>query len=279
MIDVLLAAYRPDVALLSAQMDSIRRQKGVDVNLVVREDVAGEGPAANFSRLLAQSTAPYVALSDQDDVWHDDKLARLMDRMSELEARHGRNVPVLVFCDSVVTDAELRPLPGTFLSRQRVDVARGLALQRLLLQNFIAGNLMLFNAALREKAGEIPSAALMHDSWIALVAAAFGKIGFVDAPLLDYRQHGANALGATEADAAHCGRRAKEGVSAFRARLSANVAQAAAFADRFGESTPECVRALARFPSMDYVGRRMAIFRHGLFKQGFLRNLALVLFA
>ena len=279
MIDVLLASHRPDEALLSAQVDSIRRQTGVDVNLIVREDSAGEGPAANFSHLLSQSTAPYVAFSDQDDVWHEDKLSRLMDRMAGIEAECGRDVPALVFCDSVVTDAALRPLPGTFLSRQRVDVVRGLSLPRLLLQNFIAGNLMLFNAALREKAGEIPSAALMHDSWLAIVAAAFGRIGFVDAPLLDYRQHGANALGATAADAAHCSRRAGEGVSAFRSRLAANVAQAAAFVDRFGGSSPECVRALANFPCTGYLGRRATIFRHGLFKQGLLRNLALVLFA
>ena len=279
MIDVLLASHRPDATQLSAQVDSIRRQKGVDVNLVVREDSAGEGPAANFSHLLSQSTAPYVAFSDQDDVWHEDKLSRLMECMVGIEEECGRDAPAMVFCDSVVTDAALRPLPGTFLSRQRVDVVRGLTLPRLLLQNFIAGNLMLFNAALREKAGEVPSAALMHDSWLAIVAAAFGRIGFVDAPLLDYRQHGANALGATAADAAHCGRRAREGVPAFRARLAANVAQAVAFVDRFGGASPECVRALADFPRVGYLGRRAAIFRHGLFKQGLLRNLALVLFA
>lgn len=279
MIDVLLATYRPDPDMLREQVDSIRNQRDVDVNLIRREDEDGAGAAANFSALLAESKASYVAFSDQDDVWHVDKLARMMECMSDLESRYGRDTPVLVFCDSVVTDAELRPLPGTFLSRQRVDVVRGLSLSRLLLQNFIAGNLMLFNAALREKAGEVPSAALMHDSWLAIVAAAFGRIGFVAAPLLDYRQHGANVIGATAADAAHYGRRAREGVPAFRARLSANVAQAAAFVDRFGGASPECVRALANFPRIGYLGRRAAIFRHGLFKQGVLRNLALVLFA
>ena len=279
MIDVLLATYRPDPDMLREQVDSIRSQRDVDVNLIRREDEDGAGAAANFSALLAESKASYVAFSDQDDVWHVDKLARMMECMSDLESRYGRDTPALVFCDSVVTDTELRPLPGTFLSRQRVDVVRGLSLPRLLMQNFIAGNLMLFNAALREKAGDVPFAALMHDSWIVLVAAAFGRIGFVDAPLLDYRQHGANAIGATAADAAHCGRRAREGVPAFRARLATNVAQAAAFVDRFGGASPECVRALANFPRIGYLGRRAAIFRHGLFKQGVLRNLALVLFA
>ena len=279
MIDVLLATCRPDPDMLREQVDSIRSQRDVDVNLIRREDEEGAGAAANFSALLAESKASYVAFSDQDDVWHEDKLARMMECMSDLEARYGRDTPALVFCDSVVTDAELRPLPGTYLSRQRVDVVRGLSLPRLLMQNFIAGNLMLLNAALREKAGDVPFAALMHDSWIVLVAAAFGRIGFVNAPLLEYRQHGANALGATESSVAHFGQRACEGAAAFRSRLSANIAQAAAFVDRFGGASPECVRALANFPRIGYLGRRAAIFRHGLFKQGVLRNLALVLFA
>jgi len=279
MIDVLLASFRPDPTMLAEQIDSIRRQKGVEVNLVVREDSDGEGPAANFSALLSQSTAPYAAFSDQDDVWHEDKLLKLMEKMSELEARHGRDTPIMVFCDSRVTDVELHPLPGTFLSRQKVDVERGLSTPRLLMQNFVAGNLMLINAALREKAGAVPSAALMHDCWIAIVAAAFGRIGFVNAPLLEYRQHGGNVLGAALADSSHYGRRVREGVPAFRARMAANVAQARAFADRFGRETPACVRALARFGELGWIGRRVAIFRHGLFKHGFLRNLAMVLFA
>ena len=94
-----------------------------------------------------------------------------------------------------MADEALTPLPGTVISRQGVDVAAGFAFNRPLMQNLIAGNAMLFNAALCEKAGEIPSDALMHDSWLALVAVAFGHIAFVNEPLYYYRQHGGNVLG------------------------------------------------------------------------------------
>lgn len=279
MIDVLLASYKPDPGRFAAQVDSIRRQKGVEVNLLVREDSRGEGPCSNFSFLLSQSTAPYVAFSDQDDVWDEDKLASLMDCISGLESRHGRDTPALVFCDSLVTDSGLQPLPGTFLSRQGVDVGRGLSLPRLLMQNFIAGNLMLFNATLRAKAGAVPSAALMHDSWIALVAAAFGHIDYVRRPLVRYRQHEGNVVGATLSTGAKQRARAVEGVGAFRRRLQANVAQARAFVDRFGSGAPDAVKALASFPNRGWFARRQALIRYGLWKHGLFRNLALLAFA
>ena len=280
MIDVLLATYRPDERMLAAQQESIHAQRGEAVNVMVREDVAGEGTSANFSALLGASEAPYAAFADQDDVWEADKLQALMAEMRALEVGRGKDCPLLVFCDAALVDADVRPLGGgTFLERQGVDVRKGLGLSRLLMQNFISGNTMLFNAALRKKAGPIPPEALMHDCWMAVVAAAFGAIGFVDRPLVRYRQHGGNVVGATLSAAGKQRARAAEGAAAFRARLSRNIAQAQAFVARFGDESPEPARALAGFPSTGWLGRRRALFRYGLWKQGFFRNLALLAFA
>lgn len=279
MIDVLLATYRPQAAMLKAQVDSIRAQRGVDVNLICREDSEGLGACGNFSALLAESSAEYAAFSDQDDVWGKDKLEKCLAKMRELEAIYGKGVPLLVFCDGYVTDVELNRKPGTVLSRQRVNIAKGLCFNRLLMQNFVAGNAMLFNAALREKAGKVPTRALMHDAWLVLVAAAFGHIGFADEPLYFYRQHGENVLGATDYGSRHFLKRALEGVSAFRSRLAANAAEAAAFVECFGGESPDAAIALATLPTCGWLERRIRIVRHRLFKHGFLRNLSLLLFA
>jgi len=279
LIDILLATYRPKEVLLRAQLDSIRAQKDVAVNVICREDVDGEGPRANFSHLLAQSKAAYTAFSDQDDIWLPTKLSRSMARMQKLERRYGRETPLLVFTDGYVTDANLVRLSGTVLSRQRVDVAGGVVVNRLLMQNFIAGNAMLFNAALRELAGEVPQDALMHDAWVALVAAAFGHISLVDEPLYDYRQHEGNVLGASTAGWRHAWSQASEGVAAFRNRLALNVRQARAFARRFGDRTPAAVLALSGLTERNWLSRRRAIVDHRLYKQGWFRNLALLAFA
>lgn len=279
MIDVLLATYRPNERWLQEQIASIRAQRGVEVNLLCREDANGLGSCQNFAALLEQSRAEYVAFSDQDDMWLPDKLSRALAKMRELEARHGKDAPLLVFCDGFAVDENLKPLGGTVLSRQCVDVQKGLAFNRLLMQNFIPGNAMLFNAALRKKAGRVPVDALMHDAWVALVAATFGHIGFVNDPLYNYRQHRANVLGLTNASVEHFVMRLKEGVNAFRARLNLNVREAQAFVNRFKEDSPAAARALARFSTSNWLIRRYLLFRHGLWKHGLMRNLSLFLCA
>lgn len=279
LIDVLLATYRPDETMLKAQVDSIRSQRDVEINLILREDVDGLGALGNFSELLAESHAEYIAFSDQDDVWDENKLAKCLAKMRALESTYGTDVPLLVFCDGYVTDADLNRKQGTVLSRQKINVGKGLAFNRLLMQNFVAGNSMLFNAALREKAGRVPDRALMHDAWIVLVAAAFGHIGLVNEPLYLYRQHGSNVLGLTDCGFRHFQKRSGEGVGAFRSRLMLNTEQAAAFVERFGGESPRCADALATLLKCGWLDRRRGIFRHRLFKHGLIRNLALILFA
>ena len=119
----------------------------------------------------------------------------------------------------------------------------------------------------------------MHDSWLALVAAAFGAIGFVDRPLVRYRQHAGNVVGATLSAGAKQRARAAEGVGAFQTRLQANISQAQEFVDRFGDAAPDAAKALAAFPERSWFARRQALFRYGLWKHGIFRNLALLAFA
>jgi hypothetical protein len=67
---------------------------------------------------------------------------------------------------------------------------------RLLIQNVVAGCATMINTALRELAAPIPQAAIMHDWWLALAAALFGRVSWLNWPSTLYRQHGANAIGA-----------------------------------------------------------------------------------
>jgi hypothetical protein len=54
----------------------------------------------------------------------------------------------------------------------------------------------MINRRLLELACPVPREVLMHDWWLALLAAASGGIGFIPMPLVKYRQHGGNVLGA-----------------------------------------------------------------------------------
>ena len=269
-VDVLLATYRPHPGWLETQVGSVRAQRGVAVNLLLREDNDGLGASSNFSELLKQSRAGYAAFCDQDDVWAPDKLESEMAEMRRLEKIHGGDVPLMVFCESEVVDADLRPCGLMNIARQGVDVESGLSVNRLAMQNFIPGHTMLINARLRSLAGEIPCGAVMYDYWVALTAAAFGKIGFVARPLVKYRQHSGNAVGSS---------RRSGGIAEFRRRLADCVLQAKAFVERFGTGAPRPLAELAAFDRRSWLGRRVSIVRNGLYKHGLARNLMLFAFA
>jgi hypothetical protein len=157
------------------------------------------GAIGNFGALLAAARdagAGYVLPCDQDDVWRPDKLSRMLAAMAALEERHGRATPLLVHSDLEVVDRALRALHPSFLAYQGLRHEGRDPLRVLLVQNFVTGCASLLNAPLLDLALPLPAACLMHDWWTAQCAAAAGALGFVPEPLVRYRQHGANEVGA-----------------------------------------------------------------------------------
>lgn len=272
MIDVLMATYQPNEVWLSAQISSIRGQCGVDVHLVCHEDRMGKGACANFAALLKNSQAHYVAFADQDDVWVPDKLLQCLTEMHRLEERWGKDVPLLVFSDARVVDADLNELASSLFRRIHIDPRRNLPRQ-LILQNTAYGNTMLFNAALRDLVNPIPEDAVMHDHWTMLVASSFGHIGYVPEPLVLYRQHGNNIFGGVKVGASYYMGLVRKGRAALRARLYANLRQVETFVLRFGERTPRELKSLVGLQERCWPIRVGTLIRNGIFKCGFLRNL------
>ncbi|WP_243370836.1 glycosyltransferase family 2 protein [Geotalea sp. SG265] len=153
------------------------------------------GPCGNFARLLQHSTADYVMFCDQDDVWLPRKIEKTLAKMGEMEAHYGKEMPLLVHSDLKVVDCALQPLAPSFW-RYHGTNPDAIAFNRLLVQNVATGCTVMINKPLRELALPIPAEARMHDWWLCLVAAAFGRIGYVNEPTVLYRQHGRNDSGA-----------------------------------------------------------------------------------
>jgi len=167
-------------------------------NFNVLEDSLGQlGAAGNFSCLLEAAFdggAKYVMFADQDDVWSPNKLLLQIEKMHKLE-KSFPNMPLLVHSDMNVVDSFLKVIAPSFMNYQGIK-HEGHALPVLLAQNFMTGCTMLANRELLNVALPIPKEALMHDWWLALCAAAFGWVGYIDEPLLKYRQHENNEVGA-----------------------------------------------------------------------------------
>lgn len=164
----------------------------------VRLVVSGRrlGSTKNFEKAISLCRGTVIALADQDDVWHRDKL-----RVQERVLRSARLDAV--FSDAEVVGPDLEPLGYRlwdavgFSRRERTLVRSGAALDVLLRKDVVMGATLLFRARHREALLPIPEG-WVHDAWIALVVAALGRLGFVERPLVMYRQHGGNQIGAVQ---------------------------------------------------------------------------------
>lgn len=129
----------------------------------------------------------YVALSDQDDVWMEDKLERAVE---QLTAREGRK-PLLYCGKPMLTDEALNPIPSIMYGEQ-VRPSFGNAL----IENICTGCTAVCNRKLVELAQMgIPEFVVMHDWWLYLLASCFGEVIFDDVPHMYYRQHQGNVVG------------------------------------------------------------------------------------
>jgi len=240
----------------------------------------GAGARGNFARLLVACEGDYVMLADQDDVWDADKIACAMRVMVMLESRWGADVPLLVHGDLRLIDGAGRALAPSFMRHQHLNPA-ATAFERLLLQNIVTGCTVLVNRALLREALPVPPEAAMHDWWLALVASAFGHIGFVEQTTISYRQHGANQIGARGWSARHLaarGRRLLSRQGAMRL-LAPSVTQAGAFDARYGARLSArqrlTLRWLLNVPTSAPLQRVAAAFRVGARKHGAARTIGL----
>ena len=219
-IEVILPTYN-GVTFLRQQVASIDKQILRPLRLIVRDDGSTDGTQdllqslkqeygpwlvlipstsnlgciGNVNILLKHTKAPYVALSDQDDIWLPDKLSKSFSLMQRCENNSPCFSPLLVHTDLALVNHSGELIHPSFLSYQRLNPLK-VALDDLSLTNVVTGCTILMNRSLIDLAMPIPKEALMHDWWIALVASKFGTILFLNNPTILYRQHSRNVLGA-----------------------------------------------------------------------------------
>lgn len=218
---VLLSTYNGERYLVE-QLESLIAQKGVDIELLVRDDGSKDsttrildewqekgrlswynsvnlGPGKSFVDLLQNATpSNYYAFCDQDDVWMPEKLRLTMDKMKCVElANPGK--PVIIHTDMYVVDENLKIIHDSFWrsSGLRPDVLR--TFPYLCTCNSVNGCTIVMNSAARELILEkyVEHDVIIHDVISALTVSYYGGIiDYVDAPTVLYRQHSSNVVGA-----------------------------------------------------------------------------------
>jgi len=224
-VSIALCTYNGE-KFLREQLESINQQSLLPAELVVCDDCSRDrtisilrefegqasfpvhihqndknlGSTKNFEKAINLCRGDVIALSDQDDVWKPNKLQRLVEVLSyDPDAGY-------VFSNAELVDEQLQPLGGLlwdsikFTGESRENFYQGKQLECFIKRHVVTGATMAFRKEIGQIAMPFPTSGnWIHDGWIALVSSSIGARGIpIDEPLIDYRQHSNQQIGAPE---------------------------------------------------------------------------------
>ena len=222
MISIAMATYNGE-RYIKEQLDSLIRQTYPHWHLYIHDDGSTDhtceiihsfalkyphvsileyesqkGAKDNFLSLVKKVEADYYLFADQDDVWHEDKLQLSLNEMQRLESQYPTK-PLIVYTDLYVADSSLHIVEDSFWKMSNIHPTLLTRFQDLAATTPITGSTMLFNQKAKDAIVYPAIHATMHDAWItACVLRQGGLIHAIPQPLVFYRQHESNVVGATE---------------------------------------------------------------------------------
>lgn len=304
-VDVLLATFQ-GANYLEEQLESILTQSHPQLHLWIRDDGSTDqtleilqkwtrtypqkitllpsdghlGIKGNFSELMKISHAPYIMFADQDDKWLPNKVEISLDHLKAMERQYGSHLPLLIHTDLKVVDQNLKEIAQSFWHYAGLHPDHT-SLNRLLSQNVMTGCTMLMNRALIDLAHPIPSVAVMHDWWVALVSSCFGHIQFVNQPTILYRQHDSNDIGAKSYSLMSFLYQSSKEACKKANSLKQTYQQAFYLLEYFEHllsiEKKNLLQAYGELERLPYFKKRYQMIKYQFFKQGFLRNAKMLL--
>lgn len=211
---VLMSTYNGE-KYLAEQIDSILGQKGVLVQLIVRDDGSSDrtisileqyekegklkltkgknvGVGSSFMQMLYDAPAGlYYAFADQDDVWMENKLSEAVKILKEQEK------PCLYASDTLLVDENLNEIGLRFEKK-----VMPYDLLSTIFNTAFCGCTLVMNECLRKilvdsryRPSERVFEHRCHDTWTILAANIVGKIYYDPRSFIKYRQHANNTIG------------------------------------------------------------------------------------
>lgn len=199
-------ATRNGAAFIRRQLASILMQLGPEDELVISDDSSYDetvamikefadpririfedntfySPIFNFENVLRKATGDIIVLSDQDDIWLENKIAVIRDRF-----RHKPAPVYLIALDGRVIDEQENITDQSLF----IKIKAGPGLLKNIYDNTYMGCCLACSRELLEIALPFPRSIPMHDVWLGLLAEIFGTAQFVPEKTILYRKHAAS---------------------------------------------------------------------------------------
>ncbi len=215
LVSVVIGTYNGE-AYLKEQLDSVFSQAYPNLEVIVSDDCStdstlsilhsyaerhsnmkllqnktNKGYIKNFEAGMEHAAGKYIAVCDQDDVWLDNKIMLMVEAIGDYPA---------LYCDSYLVDESLN-----LLAKQQLSAIKNLATYTSCLvfatDNCVAGHATLITNEFFKKIKPFHTT-IAHDWWFAYMATFYGGIKYLDVPLIKYRNHASNIIGAVKVNRA-----------------------------------------------------------------------------
>lgn len=136
----------------------------------------------NFEFALSKATGNIIFLSDQDDIWYDNKVAEITEILGNYD---------LVYTNASVF-SDRKEINTLFNQKKRNGYMRNY------IKNYCLGATMAFKSHILKRSLPFPRKIEMHDMWIYFIGSIYGKTYYYKKPLIYYRRHGFNASNSSD---------------------------------------------------------------------------------
>ncbi len=183
--DELIISVDPSTDNTLQIAEEFSREKLFAIKVVVGP---GNGVIKNFEHAISYTTGDIVALCDQDDIWHPDKIA-------EIRSSFLQDKIIMHSHDGDIVDENLNIIDSIY-NQYGCDTG----LFKNVIKNSYIGCTLSFNGDFLRNSLPLPNIP-MHDWYLALLAGRCGKILRSDKKLIRYRRHQNTATGREKSSA------------------------------------------------------------------------------
>jgi len=219
-VNILMAIYKPNFVYLEKQLESLNSQTYKDLLISIIDDSADEnmskkikktiemkldkvnfeffvndfniGSNKTFEKLTLNSQSKYIAYCDQDDIWEENKIEKLVNEIQKKKS-------IIVYSDLSIIDSSDNLINSSFKNiNPRLNHVYGKnAFEYFLTRNSITGCTLLMESKVAKKHLPFMHDYFVHDHWLALISASEGEVSYINEPLIKYRLHENNQIGSS----------------------------------------------------------------------------------
>ena len=213
-VDILLATYNTNIEFLKKQIDSILNQTYKNIHLIISDDNSTKedvvsilkeyekkderislylqnenlGYLKNFEFLLKASGAEFIAFSDHDDIWYENKIEKCVQVLKQ------KNVD-LVYSDCKQIDENDKVLQQSYIKYKNMPKIDGKENILAFSRHIAIGCSTVFTKKIKKQMLPFSEAVMAHDWLNVYLASKQNGVAYIDEPLFEYRLHGSNEFG------------------------------------------------------------------------------------